>query len=213
MRTGHLCIAMGNGFASSVAPLVSKFAAEYPQVRFTVNVSATDETVRAVEEEEVELGLLVSPPSNPMIEVVDTLPIPLLAVVPAKHPLTRSKAAVPLTALESERLALLRPSHGIRQILQRVELQEGLKLSPYVESNSYEVLRSFVVSGLGVTILPRISVAEELRRRRVAVVPLDHPVLRATSAAVVKRRTRKLSAAAREFMKHIQSEFGAPVGR
>jgi DNA-binding transcriptional LysR family regulator len=185
MRTGHLCIAMGNGFASSVAPLVSKFAAEYPQVRFTVNVSATD----------------------------DTLPIPLLAVVPAKHPLTRSKAAVPLTALESERLALLRPSHGIRQILQRVELQEGLKLSPYVESNSYEVLRSFVVSGLGVTILPRISVAEELRRRRVAVVPLDHPVLRATSAAVVKRRTRKLSAAAREFMKHIQSEFGAPVGR
>jgi DNA-binding transcriptional LysR family regulator len=213
MRTGHLCIAMGNGFASSVAPLVSKFAAEYPQVRFTVNVSATDETVRAVEEEEVELGLLVSPPSNPMIEVVDTLPIPLLAVVPAKHPLTRSKAAVPLTALESERLALLRPSHGIRQILQRVELQEGLKLSPYVESNSYEVLRSCVVSGLGVTILPRISVAEELRRRRVAVVPLDHPVLRATSAAVVKRRTRKLSAAAREFMKHIQSEFGAPVGR
>lgn len=210
LRTGHLQVAMGNGFASSVANLVAKFSADYPQVRFAVTVASGDEILRAVEDEDVELGLLVPPPSSPMLEIVDTFATPLLAIVPPRHHLSRSSKGVPLAALEPERLALLRANHGIRQILQRVELQEGVKLAPYIESNSYEVLRSFVASGLGVTILPRIAVLDDLRRKRVAAVALEHPVLRATSAAVIKRRSKKLSAAASEFLKHLQGEIGTP---
>jgi DNA-binding transcriptional LysR family regulator len=171
-------------------------------------VASTDEIVRAVDDEDVELGLMVDSPDRQTVEAVSSFNAPLLAVVPVGHRFARARKGLPVSALEPERLALLRRTHGIRQILHRVEVQEGIKLTPHLESNSYEVLRAYVASGLGATVLPRVSVIEELRRKRVAAVPLEHPVLRATTASVVKRRGRKLSLAAGEFLKLIQQELG-----
>jgi len=204
LRSGHVRIAVGNGFAASVASFMPQFAADHPQIRLSIVVAASDEILRNVEEEEVELGFMFDAPSHQAVELVSSFPAPLIAVVPVGHHPSRNRKAVPLSVLEGERMALLCPSHSIRQVLQRVELQEGLKLAPMVESNSYEVLKTFVTTACGSTILPRISVVEDLKRKRLGVVEIDNPTLRSMTASVVKRRGRKLSAAATEFLKVLQ---------
>jgi DNA-binding transcriptional LysR family regulator len=208
LRAGHVRMALGNGFASSIANLVlPKFAARLPGMTYTLSIAASDEILRAVVEEEVDIGLMFGRPTHPSVDVVTSFAAPLAAVVAPGHRLAAKKKGVEISALQEEALALLKPNHRIRQILQRVELQDGIKLSPALESNSYEVLKTFVAHKLGVTVLPKLSVASELRGRTLAVVPLKHEAMTGTVASIIVRHGRKIPVAASEFLKALQEEL------
>jgi DNA-binding transcriptional LysR family regulator len=210
LRTGHVRVALGNGFASSIANLVlPKFAARLPGMTYALTVAASDEIVRAVVEEEVDIGLMFSQPTHPSVGVVASFAAPLAAVVAPGHRLAANRKGVEISALQDEMLALLKPNHRIRQILQRVELQDGIKLSPTLESNSYEVLKTFVAHKLGVTVLPKLSVVSEIRSRTLTVVQLNHEAMTSTVASIIVRRGRKIPVAAGEFLKVLQEELGA----
>jgi DNA-binding transcriptional LysR family regulator len=208
LRNGHVRIALGNGFASSIANLVvPKFAALHPGMTYTLTVVPSDEILRAVVEEEVDIGLMFSRPTHPSVDVVASFAAPLAAVVAPRHRLAAKRKGVEISVLQDEALALLKPSHRIRQILQRVELQDGIKLSPALESNSYEVLKTFVAHELGVTVLPKLSVVSEIRSRTLTVVPLKHEAMTSTVASIILRRGRKIPVAASEFLKVLQEEL------
>jgi DNA-binding transcriptional LysR family regulator len=207
LRHGHVRIALGNGFASSVAHLLQKFTALYPGMTCALTVASNDEILRAVVDEEVDLGLMFSPPHHQAVDVVSSMAAPLVAVVSLGHRLAGQKA-VPITVLQEEPLALLKPSHRVRQILQHVEVQEGIKLRPTLESNSYEVLKVFVANNMGITVLPMLSVMSEISSKKLTTVPLKHEALTKTVASLVVRRGRKLPVAATEFLKLLQEELG-----
>jgi DNA-binding transcriptional LysR family regulator len=210
MRHGHVRMALGNGFASSVAHLLGKFSARYPGVTCALSVASNDEILRAVVDEEVDLGLMFSPPHHQAVDVVSSIAAPLVAVVAPKHRLAGMKG-VPITVLQEEPLALLKPSHRVRQILQQVEVREGISLRPTLESNSYEVLKIFVANNMGMTVLPMVSVTSEIAGRKLTTVPLRHEALTGTVASLVVRRGRKLPVAATEFLKILQQELGHSV--
>jgi DNA-binding transcriptional LysR family regulator len=210
LRHGHVRMALGNGFASSVAHLLQGFSSLYPGVTCALTVASNDEILRAVEDEEVDLGLMFSPPHHQAVDVVSSIAAPLVAVVSPKHRLAGMKG-VSITVLQEEPLALLKPSHRVRQVLQHVEVQEGIRLRPALESNSYEVLKIFVANNMGMTVLPMLSVTSEIAGRKLATVPLRHEALTGTVASLVVRRGRKLPVAATEFLKILQEELGHSV--
>ncbi|MDB5861637.1 MAG: putative transcriptional regulatory protein LysR-family [Ramlibacter sp.] len=207
LRHGHVRMALGNGFASSVAHLLPRFSALYPGITCVLTVASNDEILRAVDEEEVDLGLMFSPADHPSVDVLSSFAAPLVAVLSAQHRLA-GRASLPITVMQQEPLALLKPSHRVRQMLQQVELQEGCRLQPVLETNSYEILKAFVADNLGMTVLPMLSVASELASRKLATVPLEHAALSSTVASLVVRRGRKLPVAAAEFLKVLQRELG-----
>lgn len=209
LKAGHVRLALGNGFAASVSSIVLPvFAQTHPGVTFSIVVTSSDEILRSVDEELVDFGLTLDAPSHQTVEVIDSFPAPLCAIVPAGHTLIASKRGISLTDLQSQPLALLRPSHRIRQILQGVEVNECFRLRATLESNSYEVLRSFVSHGLGVTVLPKLSVMGEIRRKILVAIPLRHSVMEGTTASIVMRRGRKLPVAAAEFIRLLKAEIG-----
>jgi DNA-binding transcriptional LysR family regulator len=210
LRNGHVRIALGNGFAASIANLViPRFATLHPGMTYALTVVPSDEILRAVVDEEVDIGLLVNAPAHQSVETVHSIAAPLVAVVAPGHRLARSRKGVAMSVLQDEPLALLKPSHRIRQILQRVEVEDGIKLVPTLESNSYEVLKTFVARKMGVTVLPKISVVSEVRSKRLTVVPLQHDAMTGTVASIIVRRGRKIPIAASEFLKTLQEELDA----
>jgi DNA-binding transcriptional LysR family regulator len=210
LRHGHVRIALGNGFASSIANLVvPKFAALHPGMTYALTVAPSDEILRAVVDEEVDIGLMINAPAHQAVDIVHSIAAPLVAVVAPGHRLAANRKGVAISALQDEPLALLKPSHAIRQILQRVEVREGIKLVPTLESNSYEVLKTFVANKLGVTVLPKISVISEIRNKWLTVVPLKHEAMTGTIASIILRRGRRIPVAASEFLKVLQQELGA----
>jgi DNA-binding transcriptional LysR family regulator len=86
----------------------------------------------------------------------------------------------------------------------RVRLAEH----PALESNSYEVLKVFVGNGMGMTVLPMLSVMSEIGSGKLTTVPLKHAALAGTVASLVVRHGRKLPAAATEFLKILQEGLG-----
>jgi DNA-binding transcriptional LysR family regulator len=207
LRHGHVRMALGNGFASSVAHLLPKFSALYPGITCALTVASNDEILRAVDEEEVDFGLMFSPAYHPSVDVLSSIAAPLVAVVSTEHRLASMKT-LPVSVLQEEPLALLKPSHRVRQMLQQVEVQEGIRLRPALESNSYEILKAFVAANLGMSVLPMLSVKSELAGMKLATVPLAHEALSRTVASLVVRRGRKLPVAAGEFLKVLQEDLG-----
>jgi DNA-binding transcriptional LysR family regulator len=208
LGAGHIRAAVGNGFAASVSRLViPKLAEQHPSVTFSITVASNDEILRSVEEEIVDLGVLITVSPHPFIQSLAVFPAPLLAVLPVGHRLAGGKRSLELSHLESEPLALLKMSHGIRQTLQAAETSDGVRLTARLETNSYEVLKNFVAAGLGLTILPRIAVVTELRRKELVVVPINHPALSSATASIITRKGRKLSATAADFAKRIEEEL------
>jgi len=67
------------------------------------------------------------------------------------------------------------------------------------------VLKQFVRSGLGVTVLPEFAVTAELESGELRAIPIDDPVLEAAEAHLITRTGRKLSVAANRLVSYCSS--------
>lgn len=210
LQSGHVRVACGNGFATSLANLIlPEFYELHPGVTYTVIVAPGDEVMRSIIEDQADIGLTFNPPSHPAIEVIGSFKAPLLAVMSPHATCRKPNEGVSLEDLAKLPLALPRFNHGIRRLVSQVEMAEGLRLRPAMESNSYEVLTSFIVNRRGVSLFPYFSVAQEVKEKKLNALPLTHAMFQSTTAAIVVRRGRHSSLAATEFLKHLKQQIRA----
>lgn len=66
------------------------------------------------------------------------------------------------------------------------------------------VLKNFVRSGIGITFMPELTVAEEIRQGDIAVLPMAYPVLSEARAQIVSLAGRELTVAASACLDHLR---------
>jgi DNA-binding transcriptional LysR family regulator len=210
LQFGHIRIACGNGFATSLANLIlPEFYKLHPGVSYTVAVDPGDEVMRSIAEDQADIGLTFNPPAHPAIEVISSFKAPLLAVTSPQRTYKKISGGVSIDELSTTPLALPRFNHGIRRLVHQVEMAEGVRLRPAMESNSYEVLKSFIMNRNGVSLFPYFSVAQELKEGKLRAHPLANVMFQSTNGAIIVRRGRHSSLAATEFLKHLKQEIHA----
>jgi DNA-binding transcriptional LysR family regulator len=210
LQFGHIRVACGNGFATSLANLVlPEFYDIHPGVTYTVAVYPGDEVIRSIAEDLADIGLTFNPPAHPAIEVISSFKAPLLAVTSPQRTYKKARGGVSIEELSKTPLALPRFNHGIRRLVHQVEMAEGVRLRPAMESNSYEVLKSFIMNRNGVSLFPYFSVAQELKEGKLRARPLENAMFQSTSGAIIIRRGRHSSLAATEFLKHLKQKIHA----
>src|SRR5690606_30597149 len=150
-----------------------------------------------------------NPPAHPAIEVISSFKAPLLAVTSPQRTYKKISGGVSIEELSKTPLALPRFNHGIRRLVHQVEMAEGVRLRPAMESNSYEVLKSFIMNRNGVSLFPYFSVAQELKEGKLRARPLENAMFQSTSGAIIIRRGRHSSLAATEFLKHLKQKIHA----
>jgi len=96
-------------------------------------------------------------------------------------------------------------SYGTRQLLALAEYAAKIKLNPTLTTNSINVLKHFVKSELGVTLLPRFAVSTELAAGELFAIPLEDDVLSVAEVHLITRVGRKLSVAANRFVSYSSS--------
>ncbi|MFI6735167.1 LysR substrate-binding domain-containing protein [Nonomuraea sp. NPDC050451] len=69
------------------------------------------------------------------------------------------------------------PPHALRSMVDRAAARENLTLRIDVETNAMTVQHRLALSGAGLTVLPGIAIADDLRRGTLAAAPLDDPDL------------------------------------
>ncbi|MBB5391684.1 MULTISPECIES: LysR family transcriptional regulator [unclassified Herbaspirillum] len=205
LKRGHVSIVIGEGFVSDfMSQPMAYFAARHPQISISIDLAGTNEVLRQVAEDQAEIGLVYNPPSDPKIVSRAVQPQPMQVIVGPQSPLRNSKSCS-LKELTEYPIGLMHESYGTRQLLALAEYAAKIKFNPLLSTNSINVLKHFVKSGQGITLLPRFSVSTELAAGELLAIPIDSDVLTTAEVHLITRVGRKLSVAANRLLSYSSS--------
>lgn len=208
LKQGTVHICCGAGFTDDLMENgLARFSAAHPGISYKVSLGTTDRIIGAVASGDADIGVAYNPIVHPEVRAVVTSRQPIAAIVPAGHPLAEHGREIGLSAFSGERAALLPADHGVRQLLGRVEADGGFRLTPRLESASFELLRRFVTAGMGVTFLPEFAVFTELRAGPFAAIRLSDPLLTAAATHLVVRVGRRLPEAANALVSWLADQL------
>jgi len=198
LRRGHVRIRTVEGNLNGlVLPAVARFRRQAPAVTFDLRVTSSHRIVAALLDGETDLGVVFNPPEHPELHVVTTVTDALYAVVHPEFDGFRRGSRVLLTDLARFPLALPDETFGLRHMIDNAAKAVDIALAPVMITDSIDALRGFARSGIGVALLPRLAVANDLRSRSVKAFPIADPGLRVAKSKVLVNASRSLPAAAR----------------
>ncbi|MFF5286619.1 LysR family transcriptional regulator [Streptomyces sp. NPDC013171] len=176
-------------------PLLEYFHHRYPKVRLTLRPTLGDETRKALRQGTYDVGFLMEPETeHEGLETEVLAPEPLSLVGAPGHPLS-GRTDLTTADLAAAQLLGTEPGCAYRDLFE-AELREWEP--PFMEFGTIEATKRGVAAGLGVALLPRVTVAEELAAGVLVELPWEAPFTLFTQLAW--RRGKRLPAHVRLFV-------------
>jgi DNA-binding transcriptional LysR family regulator len=203
---GELVIAANEATCIYVLPQVfSEYKNQFPAVQLQVDRSYGARVVDAVMENIADFGLMQLPVQEKRLQVVDIYKDEIRLVVPARHPLADCKAVHASDLLQFQ---LLLPKSGITRARLNAwfELVED-DLHVSMELDSSEMMKRFVMAGLGVSFLAVSNCREEMAAGKLRAISLGpEPMIR--KLGLIYRKDKALSKAALGFIQVVLDNLG-----
>jgi len=130
----------------------------FPKLELLLVEEKTEEVVRRLRSGDLDAGLLALPIHDDQLHVEPLFEEDFVLAVPADHPLAAVGGPVDVGVLAGESVLLLEDGHCLRdQALSVCQLAGASERSGF-RATSLETLRQMVAAGVGVTLLPELSV-------------------------------------------------------
>jgi DNA-binding transcriptional LysR family regulator len=157
------------------SPVMATVSARHPGIKLRFATGGYSDLMQdRVEAGDVDLALLSDYKPSPRIQVEPLLEEKLWLIgLPAAG--LRPDRPVPVGELGGKPLILPSSFKGFRLLVEHACTLEGVHLTIVAETNSVHVQRSLVMGGQGMTILPFVSVAEDVARGLLSAAPLTAP--------------------------------------
>lgn len=176
-------------------PLLELFHHRYPRVRLSLRTTIGDETRQALRQGTYDLGFLMEERTEHAgLESVVLTVEPLALVAAPGHPLAGRPVAT--SELVREPLLATEPGCAYRDLFER----ELAALAPveFMEFGTIEATKRAAAAGLGISLLPEVTVAAELAEGSLVRLPWEPPFTLRTQLAW--RAGKRLPAHARLFL-------------
>jgi LysR family hydrogen peroxide-inducible transcriptional activator len=160
--------------------LVRQAIERVPQMPLMLQENFTVRLLEMLRTGELDCAILAEPFPDTGLAVAPLYDEPFLAAVPRKHPIA-ARPSISAEELKNETMLLLGTGHCFRDQVLEVCPEyarfssdaEGIRKS--FEGSSLETIKHMVASGMGITVVPRLSVPVE-PQPHVAYVPFSEPV-------------------------------------
>jgi len=165
------------GTASTMAsnhPLPLILAAlkrEHPGAQITVRRATSAEIVNSILNNDLDLGLVSLPVEAPDIRSEVLQRDRLVAILPPDHMLAEQQT-VGIRQLAAEPLILGEQGGNTRRLIDLAFEKAGIRAQVIMELGSLTSIKQMVEHGLGVSIVPRSSVRDEIGRRQLVALPV-----------------------------------------
>ena len=161
-------------FGDTLPEVLRAYRKRFPAVSIILQEMSAAEQLTALREERIQIGFLRPPVQEPELAATLFHREPLVAVLPAEHPLA-GRRRIPLQALAGDPFIVVPRSQALGGRDLVVEACLGAGFSPRVAQEALELqsVIGFVAAGFGVSLLPRT--ARRLQHRGVAFVSLAPP--------------------------------------
>ena len=206
---GELVIAANEATCIYVLPQVFlAYKKLFPNVEMLVDRSYGARVVEAVVDNQADFGITQLPVKEKRLEVAKIHSDEIMLIVPPSHPLAAKKQILPSDLIGEP---LLLPKAGTTRSRLTAWLEPVAdELNVSMELDSTEMIKRFVVTGLGASFLAATHCREEVAAGRLAAISLGpEPMIR--QVALIYRRDKALSKAALGFI-NIVLEHAAMVG-
>ena len=178
--------------------LVRQSIARTPQMPLMLQENFTVKLLEMLRTGEIDCAILAEPFPDTGLAMAPLYDEPFLAAVPSTHPLAQQES-ISTQQLKNETMLLLGAGHCFRDHVLEVcpefaryaSNAEGIRRS--FEGSSLETIKHMVAAGMGVTLVPRLSVANDAlqspRRRRSDEPYIRYlPIVEPDGSAPPKRR-------------------------
>lgn len=160
--------------------LVRQAIERMPRMPLMLQENFTAKLLDMLRTGELDAAILAEPFPDAGLAVAALYDEPFMVAVPKKHPLARRKC-IPADELKKETMLLLGTGHCFRDHVLEVcpeyaqfsSNSDGIHKS--FEGSSLETIKYMVASGMGLTVVPQLSVPAE-PDKHVAYVPFSDPV-------------------------------------
>lgn len=210
MKTGHVSLVLGEGFVNDIlnGPL-PRFCKAYPGVKISLASAGTNELIRKVLEDDAEIGLVYNPPTHPKLVSRACRVQPMKMIFSPDSPLRKGDGPLRARELLDYPLAVTYSTHGVRQLVDVLELAEKVRFDPMMTTNSIATLTQFAKTGLGIAFLPAFAIKAELDAGELLCRDVGHPLFLTAEAHVVTRVGRRLSSAAARMLQVLTTQMQA----
>jgi DNA-binding transcriptional LysR family regulator len=204
---GRLRISVATTANYFIPTLLGTFSRRYPDVTVSLDVTNRETLLRQLSENAVDLVIMGQPPAELDVVAQAFMDNPLVIVAPPDHPLA-DRRKIPLARLQDEVFLVREPGSGTRIAMERFFGQQQMRLKTGMEVGSNEAIKQSVQAGLGLGLLARATIEQELALKRLVVLDVaGFPIMR--DWYVVHRRGKRLSAAAEAFKQFMLKEAAA----
>jgi LysR family carnitine catabolism transcriptional activator len=209
LRRGRLAVASIPSVASRILPdIVATFTQRYPGIDVQVIELGARDVERYVAGGNADLGITAASNRNSELTFSFMLRDRFVGVAPLSSPLAR-KRKVPLEALFEYPLITTVPGTSIHATIERACREYGQPLRVTHSVTQHQTVVAMVRAGLGVALLPELSLMENLP---VACVTVTAPEI-TRDLGIIQRKGESSSAAAHEFIAGLRLIMSKESGR
>jgi len=190
-------------------PLLEFFHHRYPRVRLSLRTTIGDETRQALRQGTYDLGFLMEEATeHPGLESVVLCEEPLALVAAPRHALAGREFGT--ADLVRQSLLATEPGCAYRDLFER-ELESSGEPAGFMEFGTIEATKRAAAAGLGVSLLPEVTVAAELAEGSLVRLGWEPPFTLRTQLAW--RAGKRLPAHVRLFLEQARKLVSEAAGQ
>ena len=180
-------------------PVVAKFRERYPKVDLHITILNSHEIIEQVVNWQADFGLVEGDPALLPPELVSEVftQDELVLVVASAHRWSALKELA-LATLADGVLLLREQGSGIRESIERIFVERGIRIQPLLTLPDNEAIKQMVMNGVGAAIVSALAVQRELAGGDLVRIPISGVELR-PHLSLVRRADKHLSRAAEAF--------------
>ena len=208
LHTGSLSLGTVDVISIYVLPQIfQQFHRMFPRIEISIQVGDSASLTRGVLDGEFDLGFITLPVEERNLVSIPIYNDVLRVIAPAGHPLAQ-KELVTLEDITKTTLIIYKKGSMTRKIIADVFEREGLALEPDMEIDRPEAMKKLVEAGLGVSIIPEMTIMKEVAEGSLVALPTGE-VHFERQLGLIYRKGQFFSPATRAFLEILRKELKA----
>ena len=188
-------------YSVGLSELVSykeEFHARFPEADLQVEYLRPEKVYASVAEDRADLGIVSYPESGKAIKVIRWREEPMVLVASPDHPLAAADL-LSVRDLEGQNFIGFDEDLPISRDVRRYLKDNGVHVNQILHFDNIDSMKSAVVQGSGLSILPEPILRTEIQQGRLKSIPLESPSL-TRPLGIVLLKKKKLNRATQSFL-------------
>jgi DNA-binding transcriptional LysR family regulator len=206
---GKISVGANESFSVVRLPTIFKrFLSHYPTAEINLNFGSVNEIHEQLKNDTVDIAFfLTREVSFPDLVTEVLLPEPVTVVSSPNHPF-KTHTAVNIKDFENQDLIVTQKSCTFRTMIEDLMKQSQVHPHSLIEINNIQAIKELVMSGLGISIMPRISVKNEIDQGLLIEIPWDGPPL-SVCTQIAYHKDKWLSPIILNFLKEVKAALAS----